>query len=253
MASNLLVINPSKTCVMIKPMKPEDQIREVKIGKQDIEVEKDGKLLGLTVSDDLSWALHVSELAKTIGQRVFIIRRLKETLPVTHLIKVGEALINSKIRYGIAVYGSIQLTEEEPKTWPMKRLQVLQNNLMRIVLGKKKSDCVSVRFLLQQTGYLSINQLSTYHTLQEMFCILNTNSVPSIKEEFIKVDNVVHNTRLGEKDLLKLPMAKKKRNGGFIHKGVKIWNALPLVIRQAPSKNRFSEEVKSWITSNIPI
>ena len=113
-----------------------------------------------------------------------MIKRLREVLPYGQLSAVGEALINSKIRYGTAVYGSVRLSVEDPKIYEMHRLQVLQNSLMRIVLGKRRTDHISVESLLQSTGYLSVNRLAAYHTLLEMFSIVKFVSIPNISAEF---------------------------------------------------------------------
>ena len=252
MASNKLVINPTKTCIMINSVSGQSSTNNVLIGDESVSVEKSGKLLGVEISNDLTWNKHINDLAMVLNQRLSVLKRLKEVLMTDQLIKVGEALFNSKIRYGIAAYSTVRQNENEAKNSQMQRLQVLQNCMMRIILGHKKSDCVSVHAMLQKTGFLSINQLATYHMLQEMFSILNQHSVPNLVREMIKVKNEFHHTRQNEQEMLRLPLYKKK-NRNFTLQGIKLWNALPINIRSIQKKDIFSNSSKSWICSNIPI
>lgn len=124
---------------------------------------------------------------------------------------------------------------------------------MRIILGLKKSDCVSVKSLLKQTGYLSVNRMAAYHSLQEMFAILKNGSIPSLQSEFVSSNNEFHDTRHKEKGNLILPKVKRKKNGGFVLKGSKLWNKIPAAMKKILKKKTFSAQVKEWVQSNIPI
>ena len=181
MASNRLVINPSKTCIMINSKSKKEDIETVKINH------------------------HIDILTRSLNQKISIIRRLKEILSPAQLISVGEALVNSKIRYGIAVHSIIRLSSDDPKNRLMQRLQTLQNGMMRLILGKKRSDHVAVESLLKKTGYLSVNRLAAYHTLQEVFSILRCDAVPSLADDFVISKNEFHDTRHNHSQHLKLP------------------------------------------------
>ena len=250
-ASNHLVINPSKTCVMFNGK--DCKLRSVLIGDQEVKVEQSGKLLGVEFSNDLTWNAHVEELKNTLNQRLSLIKRLKETLGSQQLISVGEALVNSKIRYALACYSTIQQTSQETKSSLMQRLQMFQNSLMRIIFGYKKTDHVSIECLLKKTGYLSVNRMAVYHTLQEAFSIIKEDSIPSLSSKFLPARNEHHNTRLNEKNRLRLPMCKSKRNEGFLYKSVKLWNSLPAGLKCLDEKRTFMSQMKKWVKENIPI
>ena len=253
MASNKLVINPSKTCIMINTKSNQSKVNSVLIGDKSVPVEKSGKLLGVEVSSDFKWNCHLNELAKVMNQRISLIKRLKENMMPAQLIQVGEALVNSKIRYGIAAYCPVRFSDDNSKNVMIQRIQVLQNCLMRTILGKRQSDCVPVKTLLKQTGYLSVNQLGVYHTLQEVFSILNYQSIPSLAGEFLKSKNEFYNTRQSEKDLFVLHQDIVTRRISFILRGVKLWNELPTNIKSITKKDNFSNHVREWVISNIPI
>lgn len=253
MATNLLVINPSKTCILITGTKEKQETDIVMIGEDIVETNRHGQLLGLDLNDDLSWRHHINNLTRVLNQRIAVIKRLRETMHTPQLITVGESLFNSKIRYGIAVYGSVQVFIEDPKCSQMQILQTLQNTLMRIVLGVKRLDRVAIAELLEKTGYLSVNQLATYHTLIEMYNVIANKSIPNICDKITRCQNEFYNTRQNYSGNVTVPWVKKKKNQGFSTKGAKLWNLLPTQIKSLGRKKSFASSVKKWIIDNIPI
>ena len=67
------------------------------------------------MSADLDWKVHIETLEKLLKQRLGLLRRIKYKIPKDKLQIVAEAILNSKIRYGIAVYGRPK-TEEKQTT-----------------------------------------------------------------------------------------------------------------------------------------
>jgi hypothetical protein len=253
MSSNRLAINPSKTCIMIATPSSVPTTSEAKIGNEMIPFQTSSKLLGMQISNSLKWNSHVDRLTKELAQRIGIIRRLKEVINVKELITVGEGIVNSKFRYGMALYCPVQTHREEAKGTILRDLQVLQNTLMRVILGKKITDQVPIRELLDRTGYLSINQMSAYHKLTEMFGILRRDSVPFLSNVISWAKRSVYNTRFDQEHSVSAPVMKRKKNEGFITGGTSLWNELPESIRKLTSKKLFCDNIKEWIKKNIPI
>ncbi len=212
-----------------------------------------GNLLGVTINEKLSWNNHIDETIKAVNGRVSLIKRLKEVMNKEDLKTIGECLVNSKIRYGIAIYGDVQSKESDRKNCQIQRLQKVQNSLMRIILGKKRSEHISIASLLKNTGYLSVNQMAVYHSLGEMFSIIRHRSVPEVSDEVNKKLNESYNTRQTENGTIFVPRVKKKKNEGFTVKTAKLWNSLPEDIRLTEKKSIFNNKLKEWIVSNIPI
>ena len=104
MVSNNLVVNPEKTGIMITG-KSSDLTTHVQVGNADIEEKQSHQLLGMRMSADLTWKDHVEAVASSIQSGIFAIRRLKESVSQQSLIRVRDALVNSKIRFGLAAYG----------------------------------------------------------------------------------------------------------------------------------------------------
>ena len=100
------------------------------------------------------------------------------------MIAVG--LIMSGICCCLSCYGQMRLTEQDPKYPLMAGLQVVQNNAMRVILGKKKSDKISIKSLLEQCGWQSINRLTIKFILLQGWRTLTFNLNCEIVDDLTK-------------------------------------------------------------------
>ena len=73
------------------------------------------KLLGIQISRDFSWKLHVDKLAVELKKRMGLMRRIRNRIFRSKLLMVAEAIFNSKTRYGIALYLNPVFEVEEVK------------------------------------------------------------------------------------------------------------------------------------------
>ena len=68
-------------------------------------------------------------------------------------------------------------------------------------------------------------------------------------------DKFGHNIRLGSTNGIKVNGEVKSDLGlqNFTHFGVKTWNKLPPLIRQAPNVQNFKKELKIWVKNSVPL
>uniref|UniRef100_A0A1B6JYI0 Reverse transcriptase domain-containing protein n=1 Tax=Homalodisca liturata TaxID=320908 RepID=A0A1B6JYI0_9HEMI len=93
---NDLAINPLKT-TQINFSRKQEQLPEI----PEITVEKNYKLLGLTIDAELSWNDHIHNLSKKLSSGIYVVKRMMwigglETAKTTYY-----AVIASHIRYGL--------------------------------------------------------------------------------------------------------------------------------------------------------
>ena len=69
----------------------------------------------------------------------------------------------------------------------IKKLQVIQNDMMRLLVNKKRDSHTNMEKLRNELKMMSVNQLSCYHKAIEMFNLINNNSSASLHEEMIQV------------------------------------------------------------------
>ena len=62
------------------------------------------KLLGLHINSSFDWNSHIEKLVIALKKRLGLLKRIKKRVPKDKLIITAEAIFNSKISYGIAVY-----------------------------------------------------------------------------------------------------------------------------------------------------
>ena len=222
------------------------------IGGETVVSKDQERLLGLQVNSALDWKSHIEHLCSTLKQRQGMLRRIRHRLPQDKLILVAEAIFSSSIRYGIAVFYKPRLTHAEEFCTMQEKIQVCQNDMIRLLFGHKRSDRTNMQKLREQMGILSVNQLACYHILLETFNILNKNSSPQIEHKIKpKSNNYIH-TRSSERKDLNVINKPKKNCIGFTYISAKLWNMLPVQIRDQKSPDPFKAAIKSWIPSNIP-
>ena len=71
------------------------------------------------MNSDFVWNTHIEKISIELKKRIGILRRIKHRVPKNKLVMIAEALFNSKIRYGIALYLNPVYEGEDLK---MKRL-----------------------------------------------------------------------------------------------------------------------------------
>ena len=67
----------------------------------------------------------------------------------------------------------------------LQRLQVLQNDMLRVIHGKKRSDHLNMTKLRRDLKVFSVNQLTCYHVLVENFNIVKFKSVEHLHNKMV--------------------------------------------------------------------
>ena len=172
MASNGLIANPKKTAFLILNRKY-DPLNELKIqiGKDEVVQVNSAKLLGITFESNLKWDEHVfgtGGILSSLNQRLFFIRRLKNSINSAALLKISHGLFISKLRYGLQLLGRVRWNDSEAYNQTLEALQKCQNKLLRALNGSRVSDQICTKSLLLKFNILSVNQMNAQIKLSEM-------------------------------------------------------------------------------------
>lgn len=250
MAANELVANPSKTGFMWMDTTGRLKTVEIMVGKEIISSVKSFGLLGVKIDHNLGWTTHVEDLCMSLRNRICIMKRLKSSLPPQMLQNFIEGLFTSKIRYGLALYCSVRTKDSDPTNGLMTRLQTLQNKMVRVVLGKRQADRINMAVARESLKIMSVNQLACYHTLIETWKIMNYDTLPELKQILTTTSNPNNMKTRSKKDgLVNIAPYTLERNRGFAQKCAKLWNSLPLQIRQNNKISSFKTEIKKYVRS----
>ena len=114
-----------------------------------IEIIKETKLLGVIISDDLTWDLNTAHLVKKANSRMCLLNKLVEFgVPENDLIQIYVLYIRSILEQSCPVWHS-SLTAENSSD-----LERVQKNALKIIL---KSDYIDYSQALQKAGLSSLS------------------------------------------------------------------------------------------------
>ena len=256
MASNYLVANPQKTGFLLIRKKKTSTTRSIEIGGKVVEEEECHRILGLTVNNTLSWKDHVigkGGLLSAVYQRIGALRRIVHHVPKKCLPNIATAIISSKIRYGISVYGTVRLTKDEPLTEECRKLQIALNDAMRVANGSRRRDRVHIVDLVELTGMNTLNRMAAEEMLNLTWQAVHDPNSPlssSIKKRTNLADDRVSRSASRGDLLNEARTSLGQRN--FPESAVRVWNSVALSIRDAPSKYAAKREI-ARASRNLPL
>ena len=151
----------------------------------------------------------------------------------------------SKLSYVIALWGGCEVGLR-------KALQVWQNKVAQVVT--RKDWTTSKRVLLQQCGWLSVNQLIFYHSVLLVFKVRQNKSPRYI---YMMHNNWTYpyTTRQAANDLIRVGVRPRLEvvKESFRWRAASSFNQLPADIRTCSKVESFKRKVKTWIMNNIPL
>ena len=102
----------------------------VKVEDTCIERTQSFKYLGVTLNQSMSWADHVDAISTKINQRIGLIRRIRDVLPLQVRVTLYNTLILPLFDYRDVIWG------DKNNDTIMSELQILQNKAAKVLLGQ---------------------------------------------------------------------------------------------------------------------
>nr|XP_060615104.1 uncharacterized protein LOC132764950 [Anolis sagrei ordinatus] len=170
------------------------------------------------------------------------VRQLRPYLGKSDLATVVHALVTSRIDYCNALYVGLPL-----KT--ARKLQMVQRSAARLLTGAALREHTTP--LLSQLHWLPICYQAQFKVLALAYKALHSSG-PTYLSERISTYEPARTLRSSGEALLSVPPASQARLAGtrdraFSVVAPRLWNALPVDIRQAPSLLVFRRRVKTWL------
>ena len=194
------------------------------------------KYLGVIIDENLTWDLHINEICTKLKSLFHVFYNIRDYLSIDNIKTIYYTLIYSRIKYGITLYG-------QAGTKRLNRVQTLQNQLLKVLLGKK------YRFptdnLHRELNILKVRDISN----QEILTFVHkyfANKLPAAFDNYyktfsnfsdrttrnsfttIKIDD--HNTNIAARSL-KIS-------------GAKLWNDLRSDLKSILNIKKFKNEYK---------
>ena len=270
---NRMVVSGDKTKLLVigthsnRSVKLENRRLKIIVdGHETIESESE-KLLGIIVNELGTWKNHLYGddenigLLKELSKRIGMLRKLRKSLPTAKFKMIISGLFTSKLMYGITAWGSVWGTAGKyqeisqnsinMRKEDMRRLQVLQNSTLRLLL-KKRYDTPSSD-LLEQSKSLSVNQTVAMNMINQVWKIQDTHQ-PCYHYErlFGRLETVRNRTRSISSQDTRINFGLSQSRGSFFYFSSNLWNSLPQGIRSSSTIQKFKTSAKRWIQNNIP-
>jgi len=168
---NKMVANASKTALLIFRQRRERDTFTIKLQGEDIKESEEEKLLGVVVQNDLKWDHHVGKIVSELNYSLHVLSRLSGHLGRKELKIIAEGIIMSRVRYCTSVWGSdfVRFGNSDPRHSLVQKVQSVQNQAMRTILRKKKSDHVRISDMLSELGMLSVNQTIAFNIIMDVW------------------------------------------------------------------------------------
>ena len=122
------------------------------------------------------------------------------------------------------------------------------NKVSRSLTGLPRET--PIKLLLQKSGYLSIQQLTAYHTLVTTFKVLQNKEPVYIYESLLQSRNSSDRTQASTDFHPNYNLSTTRQS--FMYRAQKLFNLLPENVSSSENPLIFKKSVKPWIKLNIP-
>ena len=231
-------INTTKSQALVIPFK--SKLKNVNINiafnQAQLQVLPNLKYLGIYLDKDLNFSKHLKYIKSKIARATGILRKCKPYFSCKILRILYYSLFYPHIKYGIVTWGSTY-------KFYLKRLEVTQNKAI-YAIRKTKSYKQKLAPLYHKLEILPIRQLYKIKIAKFMHK-LSTSSLPQPLLDQFSMANLRHSYSTRNQFNYSLSCdSSSKLQTSFIFNAIKIWNSIPILIRNLPFKRFRKEYIK---------
>lgn len=224
-----LYFNTEKTQI-VRFHNSQKQINEITFQVKNEHLSNKGtpvKFLGLYMDDTMNFHTHCQRLTSRLCSFKYVFRNLCDVLDNNQIISVYYAQIESRIRYGICLWGSVASA---------KTVFLAQKQIVRIIAKCNKTH--SCRSLFKKFNILTLVSIFIYEV--SVYIFKNRN-------KYIQ-NKCVHNFNTRQKEQYHIPFARCNvvSNSADIV-GLKIMNKLPQDVKAVDSFNLFKNRLRQFL------
>ena len=195
----------------------------------------DHRHLGITFSNDRSWNIHIVKITTTAWQPINILRAFKFKLDKKSLESMYISFIRPILEYSGAIWDNCSNEDS-------KLLEAVQIEAMRIIIGATK--LCSISKLYEDTRFIT---LSKRHELQKLtiFYKMMNGLAPEYLNCLVPpfVQDASRYSLGNSNNLNIVPSNSNLYYNSFVPSTKRLWNNLPLLVRNSTSLNEFKKNI----------
>ena len=245
MASNKLKLNDDKTEAILcgsETNLKKVTLESVTVGNAEIPLSDTVRDLGLILDRSLTMVPHINKVVKTCFFHLRALGQLRPHLNKKTANAVAVSLIQSRLDFCNSCLWGLPQNQ-------LQRLQKVQNTAARIVTRSKKTDHITP--VLRNLHWLPVPKRIDHKMLSLAYGCVN-DTAPSYLKELIPMHVPSRGLRSSSQSRLRVPSIeghKKKSFGArsFECAAPQLWNGLPLVLREANSRESFKRQLKTFL------
>ena len=241
LAANKLIINLTKTHLMLFTTRSRPESISILAKGQVINEIKEIKFLGVILDNKLKWNAHIEYISKKISKSVSILKMLKFTFPSNVLKNLYFSLIYPYYTYCNLVWGSAVSTHIE----------------ILVKLQKKAVRSISKVGYLDHTGplfdnlkLLQVKEIYDFNCAKFIYQCYNNKNLKNFKDK-LHTNSSYHDYATRNKELVRKPEGRLKIfDNTVIERGIEIWNSLHDCIKNVTTIFSFKSQLKAYMMNN---
>ena len=179
--------------------------------------------------------------------RKHVVGRLSAHLP-PHILKMfARATVLGKVRTYLHLALKVRLSENDPLTSWSRKLQVIVNDVARVVVRKRRSDHVRVEDLLKKAGLESVNAMVCSSSAMLAWRASKSNS--PLYSLFMSM--LPNNSGSRSRAAGKIEVPEPNTKNLALWNMATTWNAIP-DLRMAKSEGKAKQIVRKFVKS-LPV
>lgn len=234
---NKLSVNVNKTVYMI--------IKQKNKQKSDINVFLNGeklkevqtyKYLGLNLTNDLNWNVHVNAIIKKIVPMVSAIKRCTDCLNKNSRRLLYNSFILPQIRYLIPCWGGLPL-------YQLNKLQRTQNKAVKSIF--QLNYCMSTDLVYEMENIWNLQKIRTYEQIKYIYSIKNKLIKTNINTKQVK--NWHEYSTRNANDFRNKYCRTTTAQRSPLYLGIKAYNSVPIIIVEARTMKKLVYNLKMFL------
>ena len=239
MKINKLMLNTGKTEFIIfspKNMKHTVPAISLKVGQESVLPSPSVRNLGVQFDSCLTMEKHINSTVSSCYFQIRNIGFIRQYITKDVARTLVQALVLSRLDFGNSLLSGV------PK-YLLDKLQRVQNTATRLVMRAPIQSRVTP--LLLSLNWLPVDLRIEYKVLVFIYKALSETS-PAYLQDLISTYTPARTLRSAQENRLVVPRYEGATYGGrrFDVVAANLWNAIPVLTRQAPSLSSFKSQVK---------